>query len=491
MYREGVSLWYSNLMVLRSRRTRRRVAPILVVFSFLLVSPSAWPDDTITIDLESTVVLFYSDDCPHCHNEIAWLDSIRDDFPELDFLAFEIGVSNDPYAQRVFAETMEALGSNTTAWPRTVIGNEVYIGFAPGTGEKVWSAPHRAFIGYENQLYGAIARLNAPFARAPAERGRAASGMGPASRITNVTGVNRAIVLSLALVLVAALSVVVVVGRRYAKGAVERRYLWGGFFLLAIAALFVLIARLPDTGVTALAERAPFPLFVAIVAIADGFNPCAFAVLFILLSLLTYTRSRRRMAVLGGTFVATSAVMYGVMILVLVAFGAFLLSRIGTVLFRVLGLGVLVFGIVNSIDWVRNRPAQLALTAEQKSNFGRRAAAIVERLNLADRWTGTLTALLGTIALAVVVNLVEVGCTAILPVVFVSTLLSRYGSTVGVPHILWTLAYGVLYVLPMILILVNFVFTFRSRRLSERAGRALKGANALLMLLLGGYLVVG
>lgn len=476
-------------MSLHFRRSDRRIASAVAIVLLSLFSLCAQSDDPTEIDLARTVVLFYSDDCPHCHAEIAWLNAVQADFPALEILAFEIGVSNDAFAQQLFSETMEALGSNTSAWPRTVIGDEVYIGFAPGRGKKIWSAPHRAFIGYENRLYEAMAELNtrAGGAAVSPEMGAGAE----APLIVPAFVVSSGIPVGILAILVVGLAVVVVLSRRFPPDSVRRRYLWGGYFLFAIAALFLLIAQIPDSGITALAERVPFPFFVAIIAIADGFNPCAFAVLCILLSLLTYTRSRRRMALLGGTFITTSAVMYGVMILLLVAFGAFLLSRVGTVLFRILGGVVFVFGLVNGIDWIRKRAPQLALSAEQKSSFGRRAAAIVERFNRADSRIGTIAALGGTILLAVIVNLVEVGCTAILPVVFVSSLLSRYGSTIGAAHLLWTLLYGALYVLPMVLILVNFVFTFRSRRLTERTGHVLKGANALLMLLLGAYLLLG
>lgn len=463
----------------------RAIVPVMLLW-VLPVSGQALEE----INFDRTVVLFYSDDCPHCHHEIEWLNDVRDDFPALEFLAFEIGVSRDPVAQELFRETMELRGSNTSAWPRTVIGSEVYIGFSRGSGQKIWSAPHRAFIGYENQLYRAMARMNA--AVPGFETGPVVSPATDDETAGTISEIHDLpFVLTVLAIPAVALVGVLLLSRRYAAGSAQRRYLWGGFVMLAIGVLFVLLARIPDAGVTALADRVPFPFFLAIVAIADGFNPCAFAVLFILLSLLTYTRSRRRMAMLGGTFVGTSAVMYGAMILFLVVFGAFLLERIGTLLFQIFGSVVLVIGLVNGVAWIRNRSPQLALTAKQTSRFGRKAAHIVERLNLARGPLGTVSALAGTVALAVLVNLIEVGCTAILPVVFVSTLLSRYGPAIALPHVLWTLLYGILYVLPMILILVNFVFTFRSRRLSERAGRALKGANAVLMLLLGGYLVLG
>ena len=34
--------------------------------------------------------LFYSITCPHCKEEIAWLDTIKDDYPNLDIVMYEI-----------------------------------------------------------------------------------------------------------------------------------------------------------------------------------------------------------------------------------------------------------------------------------------------------------------------------------------------------------------------------------------------------------------
>lgn len=48
------------------------------------------------------------------------------------------------------------------------------------------------------------------------------------------------------------------------------------------------------------------PVFTLIIAALDAFNPCAFFVLFFLLSLMVHHRSRARMLVIGCTFVLCS-----------------------------------------------------------------------------------------------------------------------------------------------------------------------------------------
>ncbi|MEX2444974.1 MAG: hypothetical protein WD492_15340, partial [Alkalispirochaeta sp.] len=80
--------------------------------------------------------------------------------------------------------------------------------------------------------------------------------------------------------------------------------------------------------------------------------------------------------------------------------------------------------------------------------------------------------------------------TAILPAVYMSTLLTTYGPRLGIPHIGWTLWYGLIYVVPMVAILLDFVFTFRSERMSATQGRGLKLTGSGAMIVFGGVLVI-
>ncbi|MBI4383994.1 MAG: thioredoxin family protein [Nitrospinae bacterium] len=76
---------------------------------------------------------------------------------------------------------------------------------------------------------------------------------------------------------------------------------------------------LPDAGKTPLVlpfmgqidpSALSLPALPLIVAGMDAFNPCAFFVLLFLLSLLVHTRSRAKMAFIGGTFVLFSGLVY-------------------------------------------------------------------------------------------------------------------------------------------------------------------------------------
>jgi hypothetical protein len=52
------------------------------------------------------------------------------------------------------------------------------------------------------------------------------------------------------------------------------------------------------------------PLFTIILGLLDGFNPCAMWVLLFLLSMLVNLHDRRKMFLIGGSFVAVSGIVY-------------------------------------------------------------------------------------------------------------------------------------------------------------------------------------
>ena len=52
------------------------------------------------------------------------------------------------------------------------------------------------------------------------------------------------------------------------------------------------------------------PLFTIVIGLLDGFNPCAMWVLLFLLSLLVNLQDRRKMALIAGTFVLVSGLVY-------------------------------------------------------------------------------------------------------------------------------------------------------------------------------------
>ncbi|MEB3264560.1 MAG: glutaredoxin domain-containing protein [Synechococcus sp.] len=158
------------------------------------------------------------------------------------------------------------------------------------------------------------------------------------------------------------------------------------------------------------ASRLGLPLFTLILGLLDGFNPCAMWVLLFLLSLLVHWRDRRRMALVAGTFVFVSgAVYYAFMAAWLNVFLVLGLERWLQLLLAALALGI---GGVNLRDaWRSQGRFTLSIPEQAKPGLYARMRRVLQSQAIAP-------ALLGVALLAVVVNLVELLCTAGLPALY-------------------------------------------------------------------------
>jgi glutaredoxin len=222
-------------------------------------------------------------------------------------------------------------------------------------------------------------------------------------------------------------------------------------------------------------SRLGLPLFTLALGLLDGFNPCAMWVLLFLLSLLVHLRDRRRMALIAGTFVLVSgAVYYAFMaawLNVFLAVGLGLALRIG------LGALAVLISIVNLRDALKSDGGfTLSIPDGSKPGLYARMRAVINARSL-------LPALAGVASLAVVVNFVELLCTAGFPAIY-TAVLAQQGLSPGAYY-----GYLGLYILGYIaddaLMVTLAVAALGARRLTERTGRWLKLVSGAVMLLLG------
>lgn len=222
------------------------------------------------------------------------------------------------------------------------------------------------------------------------------------------------------------------------------------------------------------------PLFTLAVGLLDGFNPCAMWVLLLLLSLLVNVHDRRRMALIAGTFVAASGLVY-------YAFMAAWLN-----LFLLVGLSDLVRGLLAAVAVVIG-----AANVKDFFGFGRGVSFSIPEAakpGLYARLRGLLRAqalpatMLGVVALAVLVNFVELLCTAGLPAIYTAVLAQQ--ALPPAVHYAYLGLYIVGYIADDALMVTLAVVTLSQRKLTEHAGRALKLVSGAVMLALAAVLLL-
>ncbi len=424
------------------------------------------------------IYFFYSPTCPHCRAEEPILKELEKN-PQVKIHYYEAAKNPD-----LLRKVASLYSTKTGGVPRTFIGNKAFIGFTEDSGNLEYLDVYKAYIGYKNQIEKAVKE---ELLKLPKNN---------TINVTDTLQLNETAEVGLPstdkfplwlfwFVLAYVLSFPVFY-KRINNDSTVRRFWIAGLFLTLIIILFLFIALTPETTIKAYAEKLPFPLFVFVIALADGFNPCSFAVLLILLSLLTYTKSRKDMVIFGSTYVIVSGIMYFIFIMVMILVGSWALSRYGHIIIIILGAIITTAGLINIKDYFFfKKGISLTLSTDKERRFTSYARRIINRLREAENLYGYLFALGGTIVLAVMVNLLELGCTAILPVVYMASLISRYGEAVTFPHVIWTIIYSAIYIIPIFAILMNFVYTFKSARLTEAQGRILKLIAGLFMLLFG------
>ncbi|OQW33178.1 MAG: NrdH-redoxin [Nitrospira sp. SG-bin1] len=227
------------------------------------------------------------------------------------------------------------------------------------------------------------------------------------------------------------------------------------------------------------AQDLGLPLFTIAIGLLDGFNPCAMWVLLFLLSLLVNLQDRRKMALIAGTFVLVSGLIYFAFMAAWL--NVFLLIGLSRGIQITLGVVALFMGTINVKDFFTfHRGLSLSIPEAAKPGFYARVRGILQAEHLAG-------AMAGIVVLAGLVNMIELLCTAGFPALYTHILTMQqlpaweYYGYLGL--------YNLAYILDDSLMVAIAVFTLSRRKLQEHAGRWLKLTAGAVMTSLGIVLI--
>ena len=223
------------------------------------------------------------------------------------------------------------------------------------------------------------------------------------------------------------------------------------------------------------ADHLGMPLFTILVGLVDGFNPCAMWVLLFLLSLLVNLKDRLKILLIAATFVLVSGLAYFAFMAAWL--NVFLLIgylRSVQVILAILAIGI---GSIHIKDFfLFKKGISLSVPESAKPGIYARTRQIITAENLYG-------ALFGAFVLAVLVNIVELLCTAGLPALYTQILTEQNYST-------WTnygylLLYNIAYMFDDSIMVAIVVITLGKNKLQERQGRWLKLMSGVVILVLG------
>ncbi|MGB5101862.1 MAG: thioredoxin family protein [Steroidobacteraceae bacterium] len=362
---------------------------------------------------------FFSPTCPHCQAAAPFIDEYAAHTPWLELKKYSVK-DNRPNA-KFYYETALALGTQALSVPGFVFCRQVLIGYdtAETTGAEIVKALEKCHAD----------RLAQPAGDVAAET---SGGEGVPAGSPETTDGEAGTVVHLPLL-----------------GPVD-------------------------------AKAFSLPVLTLVLAGMDAFNPCAFFVLLFLLSLLVHAKSRARMALVGGTFVLFSGLVYFVFMAAWL--NVFLVAGELRVITAIAGLVALFVAALNIKDyfWFKQGPS-LSIPEAAKPGLFKRMRDVVAAGSLGPM-------LASTVLLAIVANSYELLCTAGFPMVYTRTLTLAKLETWQ--YYAWLAAYNAIYVIPLLVIVIVFVRTMGTRKLSESEGRVLKLVSGFMMLGFGLMLLI-
>lgn len=406
---------------------------VLVLFAVLFNSRAV---GFVSAQAAVTVHLFHSEGCPHCRDERAFLEEIAPRYPDVEFALYEI--SKDASAAKLLGKVGEALKTTIPGVPFTVIGDQFVVGF--GSSETTGLQIEKLIQQQQK---------------------------------TQRPDVVQALLLDSATAETPMVTPTIVKTEQSEETTQEK----SPAVDQPLSVLDTSIA-VPVVGSVSIRSLS-LPMLTVLIAFLDGFNPCAMWVLLFLISLLLGMHDRKRMWILGSTFIVASGLVYLLFMTAWLNF--FLLLGYIQLTRTLIGLFALGVGIYQLRDFYVNKDGGCKVVpSEKRRPWLERMKKIVGQKQL-------VFAMVGMVGLAAAVNVVELACSAGLPAIYTQVL--AVSGLATWQHYALLLLYIIIFMIDDILIFVIAMTTLQVTGIQHKYARYSHLIGGFVIFLLGLLLV--
>lgn len=226
------------------------------------------------------------------------------------------------------------------------------------------------------------------------------------------------------------------------------------------------------------AKEVSLPIISVVIGFIDGFNPCAMWVLIFLISMLLGMKDKKKMWILGLTFIISSGLVYLFFMLALLNIADALANvrwfQLIIALVALVGAGVNIKSYIKAII-KKDEGCEVVDNSKRKKIIG-----CIK--NVLSKKSFALS-MLGIMALAVSVNLIELACSAGLPLIFTQILALN---NLNVLHYgLYIFIYLIFFLIDDIAIFVIAMKTFELTGISTKYTKYSHLIGGIIMLLIG------
>jgi len=230
-------------------------------------------------------------------------------------------------------------------------------------------------------------------------------------------------------------------------------------------------------------KKFSLPILAIILGFFDGFNACSLGALVLILGIVLALKSRSRILILGGTFILTTGIIYGILIILwhqlFLALSPFL--RKTEILIGALAILGGIYFLREFLKFKKRGPV---------CEFGGISQKLSQKFQKVSEKRVGILALIGAVFLfAAIITIVEFPCSAVLPVIFAGILTQAKVSIFL--SFLYVGIFVLFYLLDEILVFLIAVFTMRLWIASPKFVTFLNLVASIMLFFLGIYYLVG
>ena len=223
-------------------------------------------------------------------------------------------------------------------------------------------------------------------------------------------------------------------------------------------------------------KKASLPLISLVIGLVDGFNPCAMWVLLFLITMLINMKDKKKMWILGITFIVASALVYLMFMLSWLT----VISQVTQSWFKYLiALVAFVGGFINFKSYFKTRKQEAGCDVTSAKDRKK----IISKIQKALSEKKFILSIIGIVLLAFSVNLVELACSAGLPVLFIEIL--KLNDLSALQYALYIFIYLFFFMIDDIIIFTICMITLKVTGISNKYTKYSHLIGGIIMLLIG------
>lgn len=379
------------------------------------------------------IYLFHSRTCNHCKEELAWFDEYLEDNSNVVLYEYEISENNN---RQKYYDVQEILDYNASGVPFLVIGEEVVVGFNESLKSRIETLiKYYLKTDYADEV-GEYLNVDVY----EPDLGVDDVPIEDEENNTNVSDEENA---------------------DNEQSVTEEEL---NNFEVPLLGEFN-------------AKDVSLPILSIVMGFVDGFNPCALWILVFLITMLFGMKDKKKMWILGSTFLITSGLVYMLFMVSWLNLAMFI-SSVNAIRIMISAFAI-IFGLYNIYNFIKTKNDDVGCTVTNKNS----RIKIMNKIRLIISQKYFIFSIIGIVLLAISVNVLELLCSLGLPIIFTQVLALNNLSILE--YSIYILLYVLFFMIDDFIIFIAAMKTLEIKAVSSKYTKYSHLIGGIIMVIIG------